>query len=384
MVDREGEGEPLRIYVSVRGDGSTADAYYRARAPWSVCRHFAGDRFEIAIGPMTDNIIGHIDILWAQRPNSMAEELIVKDAKAARIPVIVDVDDDLFDIPPSAGDIFDHYHYRGKAMMTEQGTLNVKAPLAHHQRCLNAADVITVPTDRLANVIAPYLPGEHEYRTLPNYVLWGDWDWMSDKVVNSWYDDDEISAVGWFGHFYHAHDLQWVIPALARAMGEKRAHVIMMGQPEIEKLFPMRWKKNLHIENIISFPHFSQIRQLIKTFDVGICPLMDIPFNRGKSWLKALQFGAAGVVPVCSAAVYDQVPELVELGLVAQDIDEFGDILIALLSDKAKREEKARKWHEVVKARYTYEALAYGIDGRPVPNAMRWLELAEEVANAKK
>ena len=107
---------------------------------------------------------------------------------------------------------------------------------------------------------------------------------------------------------------------------------------------------------------------------------MDIPFNRGKSFLKALQFGAAGVVPVCSDVVYDQIPELVALGLVARDLDEFEDILTGLLNDGDRRKELAREWHDVVVSRYAYESMAHEMDGRPVPNALRWLELVREVA----
>jgi hypothetical protein len=65
--------------------------------------------------------------------------------------------------------------------------------------------------------------------------------------------------------------------------------------------------------------------------------------------------------------------------LVANTLDEFEAILLDLVTDKEKRADLAMRWHDIVRDRYTYESMAFVDNGRPVPNAMRWLSLAREV-----
>jgi len=48
--------------------------------------------------------------------------------------------------------------------------------------------------------------------------------------------------------------------------------------------------------------------RLLTTLDIGIAPLGRTPFNRSKSWIKALDYMAAGVVPVVED--WGQYPEL--------------------------------------------------------------------------
>jgi glycosyltransferase involved in cell wall biosynthesis len=372
------ERETLNVYATFRGNGSTADAYYRNRYPWSVNLHFAGDRVDLTIGPLDDvNVMGK-DVVLAQRPNTATEELILKIVKEQGIPLAVDVDDNLFDIPPTCGDIFDHYHFRGQHKVDEAGALHARKPLLHHLRCLRMADVITVPTARLAEDIAPYIGGTPIFEVLPNYVLRGAWDYIP-KLRNRDYGDKPI--VAWFGHFYHSHDLQWIAPTLADVLPATDAQLLLMGQPEALTLFPAELVQRTLVENLVPFDQFATVRHYIKSADVGICPLMPIRFNRGKSTLKALQFGAAGVPPVCSAVVYDQLPELDDLGLVAGDADQFGEILGRLLADKDERERLGREWQEIVVTRYCYESLDYEFDGYPAPQAMRWYTFARGVAN---
>jgi len=73
----------------------------------------------------------------------------------------------------------------------------------------------------------------------------------------------------------------------------------------------------------------------ISQFDVGVMPLPDSPHARGKCAYKAIQYMAAGVVPVVSdVGVNSDVVIDVVTGMVAKDIDNFYDKILYLYKNK--------------------------------------------------
>jgi len=84
-------------------------------------------------------------------------------------------------------------------------------------------------------------------------------------------------------------------------------------------------------------------------FDIGLAPLRDTPFNHAKSWIKMIEYAAAGVPMIASPA-----PEYVRLnreygiGRIAHSLDEWAEH-ITELSDPRVRLAEARKNRELVK-----------------------------------
>ncbi len=364
--------DKLRILVGIRGRGDTADAYYRALAPWSVVRYWAGDRVDLAIQRLEEEGIRWADVVVAQRPNTAEDEILCRMARDLGKPLIVDVDDNLFDIPPSAGDMFDHYKRRG--------SLEIKAPLAFHKRCLLLADVVTVPTERLGTILEERCGRALRMMVLPNGVMKGDWDWL--EPMKAQWGKDKLT-VGWFGHFYHWDDFRAIVPVLDDVLQAHDANLVIMGFPEVTECFPRRLRERTFIEDLIPFSQMSTVRQLIKTFDVGLCPLEESAFAWGKSPLKAIQYGMAGVVPVCSSVVYGALPELCRLGLTADTPKQFGWILANLLQDEQARREKAEAWRQAVWEHYCYDSLREDGRGGLYPNALLWLFAAEEAMRCR-
>ena len=370
---------PLRILVGIRGNGQSADAYYRARAPWSVVQYWVNARLqepeiEIKLQRLDTDLVAWADVVIAQRPNESLDEIIIAEAQRLGKPVIVDVDDNLFDIPGSAGDIYDHY--------LQRGSLAIKAPLAFHKRCLQRADVVTVPTAELGEILAQRIgKPDLDYRVLPNAVMRCDWDWMP-HIVPQWgipeAGGDPPVTVGWFGYCYHWDDLRDVMPTLNEVICSTNSRLVIMGFPEIVSVMPESLRERTYLEECVPFPEFQAIRQLVKTFDIGLCPLTESDFNRGKSPLKAFQYGAAGAVPVCSAPVYGRVCGLQELGLVEDTWDGFGARLAQLIEDADLRQDLAGRWQERVFAEHCYEALEPETNA---PLAVRWLEFVKELAD---
>lgn len=73
---------------------------------------------------------------------------------------------------------------------------------------------------------------------------------------------------------------------------------------------------------------FAEIPTLTATMDVGLIPLLDAPFNHGKSWLKGLEYAACGIPAIAS-----DLPEYREArtrGIVARLVRDAAGWLAAL------------------------------------------------------
>ena len=74
--------------------------------------------------------------------------------------------------------------------------------------------------------------------------------------------------------------------------------------------------------------------------DIGICPVIDDTFNRGKSELKWLEYSALKVPTVCSPVCYTSLNHG-KTGYYAKDNDEWFKYLDILIESKEKRKEIA-------------------------------------------
>jgi hypothetical protein len=106
--------------------------------------------------------------------------------------------------------------------------------------------------------------------------------------------------------------------------------------------------------------------------DVGVMPLVDTPWNRGKCAYKLLQYMAAGVACVASPVGMNAeliVPE--ENGLLADGEEEWARALGRLLDDADLRRRLGRAGRATVEGTYDYASVA-----------KRWLEFFESLSEA--
>lgn len=134
--------------------------------------------------------------------------------------------------------------------------------------------------------------------------------------------------------FHHAGHLNWAPPAYLRVGAD----------PELCSVSPM-------------VPLY-ELPDVYANFDIGIVPLNDIPFNRAKSFIKGLEYAAAGIPFVAS-----DLPEyryLAEhgIGRVASTREEWEQHLDSFLN-LAKREEESRRARNIVHKQFTMENAAH-------------------------
>jgi glycosyltransferase involved in cell wall biosynthesis len=82
-------------------------------------------------------------------------------------------------------------------------------------------------------------------------------------------------------------------------------------------------------------------------FDIGLAPLVDMPFNRSKSAIKALEYAALGI-PVIASDREPYRPFVLDgvTGYLVRDEHEWTKRLRELVNDDAMREEMGRKAKE--------------------------------------
>jgi glycosyltransferase involved in cell wall biosynthesis len=345
----------MKILFGVRHDG--ADGYYRAIAPASVLRY---NGIETACrGPSFEDA-DDFDVLVLQRHCSPAAELLVHEFHRKGKKVIYDVDDWLRGIPPY-WPAYDTYWNRGKGTPAEQ--------LLFHERIARNADLITCTTWPLAEKMLEYKE-QDRIRIVPNCVMWADWDTVIPVERQS-----PRPVVGWFGLPYYWHSWSQMVDAVEGAVEDVDADLAILGYPEVTHLLSDRILSRTWIEPMTTMRDFGEMRRMIATFDVGIAWVADTPFNRCKSPLRALQYGAAGVPIAASEVTYGGV-------LSDSYPGEFGkivptpDALYHAIVDAVRRPDSARlladKWRQRVFEHHSYET-----------QWAKWADVIEEVLDLR-
>lgn len=160
---------------------------------------------------------------------------------------------------------------------------------------------------------------------------------------------DEASAggvftIGWIGSPSTARYLRDIAPALAEVCKEGRARVRLIGAGPIElpgvpvEVIP--WREDSEVDEI-------------RRFDVGIMPLPDEPWARGKCGFKLIQYMACGLPVVASpVGVNGEIVEEGGNGFLATDRAAWVRALEALRGDADLRERMGAAGRRRVEERY--------------------------------
>jgi len=236
---------------------------------------------------------------------------------------------------------------------------------------LRRADVVTCPTPALAGKLAEY---NDRVRVVPNCVLMADWDTILPMCK-----DVTGPVIGWFGTHYHWDNWRQIAGAVDEAVAAVDGHLAILGFPEVVYCFPGRLAARTLVQPAMKWRDFAKMRGFITAFDVGLAWLEDTPFNRCKSPLKALQYGAAGVPIVASRTVYGDLwkydytgsrPYITHYGYVARTPGELVKAIVeAVQGTRSDAQKMAAAWQRKVWEHHSYET-QYG----------RWLEIIREVS----
>jgi glycosyltransferase involved in cell wall biosynthesis len=162
--------------------------------------------------------------------------------------------------------------------------------------------------------------------------------------------EDDSVVVGWIGIPLNAHYLQIIEPALREVSSTASVKLHVVGAP-----VPPQFKGI----NAEGFPWTEDTEiARIAAFDVGIMPLHDTSWERGKCAYKLLQVMAAGKPVVASpVGANAQVVEHGVNGFLANTSEEWVEALRTLAADPGLRERMGAAARRTVEDRYSTQVV---------------------------
>lgn len=167
------------------------------------------------------------------------------------------------------------------------------------------------------------------------------------------HEDRSKLVLGWIGSATTAAFLRRLSGAFERvaaALPDREVELRLVGSPPLELsgviVRAERWSEETE-------------RACLRAMDIGVMPLPDTVFTRGKCAYKAVQYMASGVPVVADdVGITAQVIGHDEAGLIATGEDEWVDALVALGSDRGARERLGGCGRARVEERYSVQVWA--------------------------
>lgn len=151
-------------------------------------------------------------------------------------------------------------------------------------------------------------------------------------------------TIGWIGSPSTARYLKMIAPALAELCKGSRARVCLVGSGPIVL-------KDVPVE-VIAWGEKTEVDE-IRRFDVGIMPLPDEPWARGKCGFKLIQYMACGLPVVASpVGVNSEIVENGVNGYLASTTDEWIRALKAMMADAELRRQMGVAGRKRVEEKY--------------------------------
>jgi glycosyltransferase involved in cell wall biosynthesis len=157
-------------------------------------------------------------------------------------------------------------------------------------------------------------------------------------------------TIGWSGSFSTIQHLDTVRDVLQELAKTEQFRLRVIGTPEYEiagvDVEAMQWRADTEVDDL------SQI-------DIGIMPLPDDNWSKGKCGLKALQYMALGIPTVCSpVGVNSTIIKDGVNGCLAGDAADWIEKIKQLIHNPELRQEMGRAGRETVEKEYSAKAVA--------------------------
>jgi glycosyltransferase involved in cell wall biosynthesis len=160
--------------------------------------------------------------------------------------------------------------------------------------------------------------------------------------------------LGWIGSSSNLRYLEAIEPALAMLLDDNpcaKLHVVCDEPPctktiQADRIQFTKWSEDAEVG-------------LIQSFDIGLMPLQDSPWARGKCSFKMLQYLSCGLpVVVAPVGMNADVLKLGDVGIGVTTISQWVEALSFLLQDEAARLRLGLEGRKVVVRHFSIETLA--------------------------
>lgn len=262
-------------------DATDATSFYRGAGPLAQLKR-THPEVQIAWGDLKNRAMWWTtmcasDVIFVQRPGSVSQLEAIKEAKCASKKVWIDFDDDLFHVPVSNPGYF-HYSQPETRKILETA--------------IKTADLVTVSTLALGQVVTPHLNTTARCVVIPNAYDDETFAWMSGAL------EPRQKVIVWRGSKTHDADVQVYAPAIIE---------VLKKHPDwkFHAFGDLPWMITEHLPAIqwshSRLPILFYQRDLYNLKPAAVVvPLTDHLFNHSKSniaYIEATLAGAATVAP---------------------------------------------------------------------------------------
>lgn len=260
--------------------------------------------------------LGDFDVIFIQRRLLMASELKRLKKKARRL--YYDFDDALM--------------YRD----SQHGAAISKKRFRRFVHTVRSADLVIAGNDFLFNEAKRF---SDRVTILPTII-------DTDRYIPISKDDKDEVIIGWIGSKSTLLYLKDIVEILSRMYRLKIICDDFSGFQHVSGIIMKRWDINTEVEDL-------------QSFDIGIMPLTDDNWTRGKCGFKIIQYMAVGVPVVCSpVGVNRKIVTHGVNGFFAKEDREWKEYIGLLISDKGLRNRMGKAGRELVVRDYSLKRWA--------------------------
>ena len=297
----------------------TGSGYWRMVQP-ATYMDKTGIQVDITAAGVDIDKLRDYDTIFVQRIHDWDGYYLLKRLKEMGKRVVYDLDDDIFNIPSEN---------------PASRIIGRDAQMAAAE-CMKIADVVTVTTDVLRDVVRNATEGVGAV-IVPNGVDMDD-GWVATPFTGC---QDGWKRIFWQGGESHSED--WVVcaDAIDAIMGERKdVRVTILGYlPNSVRILLKKscWKDRVEFLEFSDMETYLKIAKHVRAC-VGIAPLQDTLFNRSKSPLKFIEYAAMGIPTVASNVLpYSDVIDDGKNGFLVKDSEGWFNRITELLDGKEKR-----------------------------------------------
>lgn len=271
------------------------------------------------------NISQH-DIVFLYREAHMAGNIFIEKLyKKSNVKLIFDFDDSIWINDTSAGNKFFSW-------LKNPGKI---------KRIVSLSDMVFVGNQYLANYASKY---NNNVKVIPTTID------TNEYVSVERNNQSETVCIGWSGSITTIKHFEYIIPALLKLKKKYSSKinfkVIGDGQYKNESLniSGVPWQKNSEIKDLAEI-------------DIGIMPLPDDAWSKGKCGLKGLQYMALGIPSVLSpVGVNVEIIQDGANGFIAHNEEEWIQKLSLLIENRELRKKIGKAGRKTVVEKYSVES----------------------------
>lgn len=297
--------------------------------PWEV--DIIDPSFKKRIIDELDDHAKKADVIVSQMAHTVYSLGVLEGIKSIyKIPLVTEIDDNILSTPT----------YNPANVVYGQGSQFREIAIKQ----FSISDAMIVSTPHLKETYAGFCDNIY---VAPNSLDFRIWDNLKHRR------NKDLIRIGWAGGASHVEDLRIIEPVVKKTL-EKHPPVKFCFVHGIPDFF----LGNDRIEAVRDFARIDRYPQFLasRAFDIGLAPLEDNSFNRGKSNLRWLEY--AGMKVPCVASDVGHFHETItseENGMLCDSETEWLDALDWLISDENARKKMGKNANQLARKNFNID-----------------------------